>query len=86
MGVGKNITWKKGKGKQCHFPYNIMAVGKNIRGEEENGDFGEENQDLKRWGWGRIQSFRELYTPLLQCRGRRGSLGHRSLSQTSRLR
>ena len=26
MSVGKNITWKKGKGKQYHLPYIIKAV------------------------------------------------------------
>ena len=26
----KNITWKKGKGKQFHLPYNNKAFGKNI--------------------------------------------------------
>ena len=30
MAVRKNITWKKGKGKQYHLPYNIEAIGKNI--------------------------------------------------------
>ena len=29
MAVGKNITWKKGKGKQYHSPYD--AVEKNIK-------------------------------------------------------
>ena len=31
MAVGKNITWKKGKGKQNHFPCNIEAIEKNIK-------------------------------------------------------
>ena len=49
MAVGKNITWKKRKGKQNHLPYNIKAAGKNIkwgRGEGD-GNFGVENQDIK---------------------------------------
>ena len=49
MAVGKNATWKKGDGKQYHLPYDIEAVGKNIkwgRGEGD-GNFVEENQDLK---------------------------------------
>ena len=45
-----------------------MAVEKNIkwgRGEGD-GDFEEENQDiLNKWGWGRISSCMELFTPLL---------------------
>ena len=49
MAVEKNITWhgKKVEGEQIHLPYNIKAVGKNIkRGTVEgNGNFGEENQD-----------------------------------------
>ena len=28
MAVGKNLTWKKGNGKQYHLPYDIKAVGK----------------------------------------------------------
>ena len=31
MAVEKNIKWKKRKGKQCHLPHNIEAVGKNIK-------------------------------------------------------
>ena len=31
MAEVKNATWKKGKGKQYHPPYNIEAVGKNIK-------------------------------------------------------
>ena len=31
MAVGKNITWKKGKGMQYHLPFNIEAVWKNIK-------------------------------------------------------
>ena len=53
MAVGKNITWKKGK--QYHVPYNIEAVGKNLkfgRGEGD-GNFGEENQDFFKMGVGK---------------------------------
>ena len=32
MAVGKNVTWKKGKGKQ--YPYNNKAARKNIKGED----------------------------------------------------
>ena len=45
---------------------NIISVGKNIKGERGEGDehFWEENQDLKKWVWGRISSRRKLYTSL----------------------
>ena len=41
---------KKRKGKQYHLSYNIWAFGKNIKWEKREGDgnFGEENQDLKK--------------------------------------
>ena len=40
---------KKGKGKECHLPYIVEAV-RNIKwGKGEwDGNFGEENQDLKK--------------------------------------
>ena len=49
MAVGKNITRKKGKGKQYYFSFHFEAVGKNIKWEKEEGDvhFGEKNLDLK---------------------------------------
>ena len=47
MAVGKNLMWKKGKGKQYHH------AGKRGRGETD-GNFKEENQDFKKWCWGRI--------------------------------
>ena len=31
---------------------------------EEDGNFGEDYQDLKPWEWGRIPNYMELYTPL----------------------
>ena len=48
VAVGKIITWKNGK--QCHLPFNIEAVGKNIKWGrwKEDGNFGEENQDKKK--------------------------------------
>ena len=42
-----------GKGKQYHLLYNIGAVGKNIKGEEGDGNFEEEKQDLKKLGAGK---------------------------------
>ena len=51
---------KKGKGKQYHLPFNIMAVGKG-EGDE---NFGKENKDFKNLEWVRIPSDRELYTSL----------------------
>ena len=53
MAVGKNTTWKKGKGKQYHLPYNTEAVGKNIK-------WGGRPKI-----WGRLSSYRGLYTPLI---------------------
>ena len=35
MAVGKNITWKKGEGKQYHLPFNIEAVEGRISSEKE---------------------------------------------------
>ena len=64
MAVGKNITWnQKGNGKQCHLPYNIKAVRKNIRGEAGDENFWEANQNFK-MGMGRISCCRELYKTL----------------------
>ena len=73
---GRGISWLLGrkqheikiKGKQDHLPYNIKAVGKNIRGGRGKGDakFWEENQDLINWGsGGRITSCMELNTPFI---------------------
>ena len=56
---------KKGKGKQYHLHYDIEAMGRILSGEDD-GNIGEENQNLKTWGWGRISSFRELYRPLIR--------------------
>ena len=60
-GCGEEYNVKKGK--QYHLPYNIQAVGKNIkwgRGRE----FWEEYKDFRKWVWGRTSSRIELYTPL----------------------
>ena len=48
MAVGKNITFKKGKGKKYRLPYDKKAVGKNIMWARGNGDgnFWEQNQDF----------------------------------------
>ena len=46
IAMGKNITWKRGRGKQYHLPYIVESVGKNIkwgRGDWD-GNFGDENQ------------------------------------------
>ena len=76
---------KKEKGKQYHLPYNIKAVGLNIKWGKGGwgGNFGEENQDLKERGWGRIPSCRELYTPLVAA----AATGHyTSITMTFRFR
>ena len=41
---------KKGKGKQDLLPYNIKALGKNIKWGRGR-SFWEENQDLNERGW-----------------------------------
>ena len=43
MALGKNITWKKEKGKQYYLPYNIEAARKNIKLGKGDGNFGEES-------------------------------------------
>ena len=68
--------WKKGALKiKGHIKCtNINAVGKNIKlGKGEgDGNFWEENKDLKKWGWGRVLSFRKLLLPWKNlCRGQR---------------
>ena len=35
-----------------------------ISSGEGDGNFGEENQDFKKWGWGRISGCRKLYKAL----------------------
>ena len=55
------------KWKQYHRPYNIKAVGKNIKKRKEDRIFGEGNQDIKKLGWRIISSCRELYTLLNFC-------------------
>ena len=64
MAVGKNITWKRDKLKQYHLPFNIKDVGKNINWGRGDRIFRDENQDLEKWGSGRISSCRTLYSSL----------------------
>ena len=49
---------KYGCGEEYYGCWKKYQVG------EGDGNFGEDNQDLKIWGWGRISSFTELYTPV----------------------
>ena len=60
MAVGKNITWKKGE-RESNITFSKI-LGLLRKGD---GNFGEENQDFKKSGWGRISSCREHYTPLV---------------------
>ena len=48
-GRGEEYNVDKGKEKAYHLPYNVKAVGKNIKWGRGKGDgnFGEENQDYK---------------------------------------
>ena len=52
--VDKNITRKKGLGKQYHISYNIKAVGKNIKWGRGKGDgtFGEDLTKILKMGVG----------------------------------
>ena len=66
MAVGKNITWKGGNiilliifG--CSDEY---QVGKGGRGRKF---WVRKSRFKKKWGWGRISSCREFYTPLFYC-------------------
>ena len=54
MTLGKNITWKKGKGKQYNLPMILRLLGR-ISSGERDGNFGEECQDFKTWGWEEYQ-------------------------------
>ena len=55
---------KREKGSNVPFPI-ILRLRRRISRGEGCGSFGEEIRDLKKLGWGRISSCRELYTPLL---------------------
>ena len=60
MAVGKNITWKKGKGKQYHLPIILRLLGRISNGEED-GNIGEL---FKNMGMGKnIKLKGILYTP-----------------------
>ena len=57
----------KSDGEEYQVPFNIEAVGrKNFKWGRGYGcrNFWEKNQDFKKWGWGRISSRRDFYTPL----------------------
>ena len=62
FGVESNVD-KRERGSNIIFPIIFRLLGR-ISSGEENGNFGEENQDLKIWEWGRISCCRKLYTPL----------------------
>ena len=69
MAVGKDIAWKKGKGKQKHLLYNFGAVGENIKWGKGKGDgriIRRRKSRFKKMGWGRISSCRRLNTPLFR--------------------
>ena len=51
--MGKNITWKKRKGKQNNLPYIIEVVGKNIKWGRKRNFFGTKSR-YKKWDWGII--------------------------------
>ena len=55
-----------GKRNQYNFPSNIEALVKNIKRVKGKGTemSRKKIKIFKKWGWGRISSFRELSTPL----------------------
>ena len=99
--MGKEILWlwrrikrgKQWKGKQYHLPHNIGAIGKN--NGDEDGNFEEENKDLKYGGGEEYQVVGNFIHPCLVRKGnqghpvRRGPLGPvtlpRSIIPTQRL-
>ena len=49
MAVGKNVTWKKGKGSNSIFPLILRLLGRILSGEKD-GKFGGKNRDKeKNW-------------------------------------
>ena len=59
MAMGKNIRWRKGKGKAISFAYNInlLRLLKRISSAgtgEGDGNFVEENLEEKKLGWGSV--------------------------------
>ena len=66
--MGKNITWKRGMCKQYHLPYDIKAIGKNIKWGKGTENLGKKIK-IKKWRGGRISNCWELYTPLSYCVG-----------------
>ena len=53
---------KRERGSNMIFPKILRLFGKISIGEED-GNFGEENHDLKNRGWGRIASLRDFNSP-----------------------
>ena len=47
-GENFNVGGKSGSGKQCHLPYDINAVGKNIKWKRRK-----KIKILKKWGLGK---------------------------------
>ena len=63
MSVGKNMTWKKAK--QYHLPYNIKAVGKNIKMGKGMEILGKKIKIFKNGGGEEYQVVRDFYTPFI---------------------
>ena len=62
--LGKNITWKKGKGEKYHLPYKSRLLGRISSGKGTK-ILGKEIENLKKWGLGRISSCRNFKHPWL---------------------
>ena len=56
MAVGKDMTWKRGKGKQYYLSFNFKTVGEEGRGSEI---FGKKIKILKMGLGIKILSFKE---------------------------
>ena len=68
-GRGQDITCRKReRGSNIIFPIILTLLRRISNGEEGKGRniLGEESQDFKTSGWGRISSCRELYKPLIK--------------------
>ena len=74
---GKEYNLEKGESESNIIFSIILSLWRRILRGEEVGNFGEDNQDSKNWGWRRISSCWVLYTPLDQAPGEDAAPGRR---------
>ena len=62
---------KRERGSNIVIPLILRLLGRISSGKKGEGDgnFREENQDFRKFGWGRISRCMELYTPLEKVEG-----------------